>query len=645
MSRNGTVLLIISMLLFSAAFVAVSAVDAADKQTEGPLPEELYPDADVILTTDSKGYTLMTFKAYGDYKVTEEHPSQWFTQTFVVKDVTIRDLSLVDGSLSIVFDGASVNKLILFNIDTKASMNSAVTVNFTMVSGSIQSFSLMSISNSVKQYLGTSYDALPTPIRTADLQFMSGTVDMINPTSLMLSITNYNLSLDYGMKVNKLYTTGENGKYSNVVVSINGAHVGYMTNIASRIGYLKYEIRSGEIDYFCIGANTEHSNNRNLSSMATSLVSGDVNVHVGSSVTISNCIMGAGILNMPRMICNGDILTGNIVHMVVIDAQDVTIYNDTAFLNERRTSAYHFNNYKIGNNPTIGIVSDSFTYNNSSVKVYSDAGVWRSISSTSLPTGTILSLNTTFYIQSGSSFDVSQGAVMYNTDNIVLCGTLRIEGSLVNNSVIQCRSASEVEGEPEGIGYMADYVYYASATNSLKVMSQRDAVVISLKEQSAVEDISATFAEDGSTVIVTVSGSTRIYGNQFMIALSDLPGFDEFEKEIRLDIKGIDRNTLSNSTVEIYMPVDPQVCNAIYVMDPDTGEYEIIATAEYASQIKVPAGNNLDFYLYTYTTERPELPVNPVIDTTMSSFDYFLVAAIVAVLAVTIYALVTMKRD
>ncbi|MBR4202103.1 MAG: hypothetical protein IKQ93_00810, partial [Candidatus Methanomethylophilaceae archaeon] len=209
----------------------------------------------------------------------------------------------------------------------------------------------------------------------------------------------------------------------------------------------------------------------------------------------------------------------------------------------------------------------------------------------------------------------------------------------------QCRPSSEMIGEAEGIGYLADYVYYATATNSLKVMSQRDAVVITLKEQCAIEDISATFADGDATVIVTVSGSSRIYGNQFMIALTDLPGVDEFDKRYRLDIKGIDRNTLANSTVDIYLSVDSQVCNAIYVEDAETGEFEVLATAEYASQIKVSAGTYMDFYLYTYVTERPELPQEPKLDTSMSNIDYVLIAAIVAVLVVTLYALVTMKRD
>jgi hypothetical protein len=51
------------------------------------------------------------------------------------------------------------------------------------------------------------------------------------------------------------------------------------------------------------------------------------------------------------------------------------------------------------------------------------------------------------------------------------------------------------------------------------------------------------------------------------------------------------------------------------------------------------------FYLYDYTTEMPVLVDEDADDRGMSSFDYLLIAAIVAVLAVTVYALFTMKRD
>jgi len=645
MSRNGVLLLVAIALMLSCVVMSVVAVDGGDNEPdETPSPEELYPDADVIITSDERGHIVLVFKAYGDYKVTEDHPSPWFSKTILNKTITIRDLSQAQKEMNIVFDGADVTKLTLFNIDTKSAMNSAIDVHFTMVSGAIQTFSLFSLSNDLNQYLLTSYDALPTPIHSIQMDFISGNIDLFNPTSMMLSVMNMDLNLGQGTVVNRLYTTGENGKYSNVNVTVSGAHIGYMTNIASKIGTLSYDIISGQINYLCLGANTEHTSNRTLANMATSYVSGDVDVHIGSLAKIGNCIIGAGILNIPRMLCNGDILSSVPIHMVAIDAPDVIIYNDVAFLNERRTSAYHFSNYKIGLNPYATSVMDTLSTKNSSIRVYSDSGVWSSISSCTLPTGSILSLNTRFYIQTEGVFTVSKGATMYNSGDIVLYGTLNNEGRLVNNSVIQCRSSSLVVGEQEGMGYLADYVFYPSSTNTIKVMSLKDAVVIGLQEQNAIEDITATFDEGKTIVIIAANGSSRIYGNQFMVALTEQPGVEQFDKTFRLNVKGIDRNTLGNSTVEVYMAVDPNVCNAIYVEGQEAGQFDVIATAEYVDQIKFPAGDHQRFYLYSYTTDRPELP-EPEDETSMSEFDYFLVAAIIAVLAVTVYALFTMKRD
>ena len=642
MRINRTVLLMIAILIASAVAVSADPADGYGGRLKGQLPEELYPDADVILTADADGNTLMTFKAYGDYIVDDAHPSVWFTETVSGKDLTIRDICAVSGSLSIVFDGADLETLTLLSIDSKAALNASVDVDFTMVSGEIRTFSLMSVPDSILEYMGASYDALPMQIHTANLDFRSGTLDLFDPTSQMLGVTNLYLSLGSGMSVNRLYTTGENGKYSDVYVTVSGAHIGYMANIASKIGHLEYDIGTGEIDYFCIGADTEHSSNKTLSSMATSYVSGDVDLNVGESASVDNCIMGAGILSMPRMLCNGARLSADPTHMVAIEAPGIAVCNDTAFLNESRDSAYHFDNYRVGQSPYIRPISDSFVMDQSTVKVYSGSGVWESISSTVLPAESILSLNTDFVIQKDSMFTVSRGALLVNAGDIALHGTLNIEGTLVNNSVIQCMHSSEIVGETEGIGNLAGYVYYSNETNSLDVISQMDAVVIELREKCAIKEISVTFANLDVDVAVKVCGTTCIYGDRFVISLTASPGTDGFEKIYGLDIMGIDRSTLASCTVDLYLPVDPQVCNAIYIDPAKDGWFTVLSTSEYAPQIKVPAGTNTEFYLYTYTAERPDY--EPAADTSMSGVDYALIAVIIVFLAAALYALITMRR-
>jgi hypothetical protein len=113
-----------------------------------------------------------------------------------------------------------------------------------------------------------------------------------------------------------------------------------------------------------------------------------------------------------------------------------------------------------------------------------------------------------------------------------------------------------------------------------------------------------------------------------------------------LEIKGIDRNLLGLCTVDVTLPVNQNECTAVYVYNPNTLKYDLIATAEYESSVTFDAGSKNHFYLYTYTTDRPELPdYSPiVINTEIKPIDYWLFAAILAVLAVTVYALITMRR-
>ncbi len=637
---------LLPLILLALALALVPFAQTSDgATTQEPLPQETYPDADIIITADAKGFTLITFKAYGEYQVTKEHPSEWFTKTITSSDVSyLRNMSEASEDMEIVFDGATVRKLTLFNLDTKASLNSAIDVHFTMVSGSISTLSLYTASSQVKQYLPSSYDAMPSAIHSATMDLISGTIDVLNPTDLMLSITKYDVCLENGMVVNRLYTTGENGRYSNVSVTVNGATIGYMTNLASKIGNLEYDIRFGTIDYLSLGSNTEHMSARKLADMPTCQVTGDVYVYIGPSTVLGKCILGAGILNIPQILSTGEYVENPIVHMISIDARGFTVSSDSAFLTERRTSAYSLYNYEVGKNPHTYSLMTSFYNNGESMQVYSETGVWSSISNNVLTTGSVLSINCNFVVQQDGEFILEEGATLYNSDNLVVSGILDIEGLMVNNSVIQCRSGSTVLGTYTGIGVMADYVHYSSPAASLNVMSQSEAAVIDLDQMYPVESISAYLSDDRRSVTITIEGSQRIYGDQFTIALVEKEPPETFSASYRLDIKGIDKDVLGICTVEVTLPTDPEVCTAVYVFDPTVMEYVALANSEYESEISFTAGTYNTFYLYNYTTDRPELP-DPIINTEMKAIDYYLIAAIIAVLAVTTYLLVTMKRD
>jgi len=652
MSYKAAVFLLASFGLIAAAmaFPLVSADEVYDDSSSEDLfddipPEERYPDADIIITKDIDENTLVTFKAYGEYALTDEHPSEWYTETYPSDtDVTLRDLSTVDHPFKIVYDGASVKKLTLFNIDTKASLNSSGSLHFIMHSGTIGSLAFFSIDPDVKQHMGNSYDSMSTPLQKVSVDLNGGEMELLNPTSAMVSVTDYNLSLYKGMIVHRLYTTGDNGKYSNVSVRISGAHVGYMSNIASKIGTLSYDFDSGAVDYLCLGANTEHIATKDFSKLATSYVSGDVRVHIAPNVEIKKCIMGAGLLNMPAILCNGESKTDQVIHMIVLDAPSVTIANDTAFLIKTRTSAYNFTSYRIGQNPYAYSLMDTITYKDATIKVYSEEGVWNSVASCSIPVGGMLSVNTEFLVQMDGRFVVEKGATVFNSNDFILCGTLVIEGEFLNNSVIQCRIGSVLEGETTGIGCQADYVSYTTPSSALNVISQRTAVVIDQQEAHPIESISAILSDDRRSVSIKVESSHRIYGDKFMLSLQETDSPEEFDKSYRLDVKGIDTTVLRAATIDISLPTDRNVCTAAYVFDRDSNEYVVVGTSLYANEVIFNPGDHNQFFLKTYEDDVPNPNPKPASEG-ISNLDYLLMAAIIAVLCVTVYAIITMKRD
>ena len=650
MRRTLALILLASVLMAFVFSVFAAETDSASVRPDEPqvLPQDVYPDADMIISIDSKNNTLVTFKAYGDYVVTKDHPSEWFTVTYPEnKDVKLRLMSTVDKDMYIVYEKATVKKLTLFEVDTKAALSAAINVRFYMVSGSIQTLSLVSIADPIKRYVGTSYDVMSSPVKNAVFDLEGGEINLYNPTSAMVSITNYVLNVSPGMTINRLFTTGENGKYSNVDVYINGPQIGYMSNIESKIGTLNYNIQSGTIEYLCIGANSEHYPTRNLANMSTSHVTGDVTIHIGSSVQVNKCIIGAGILNNPNILCNGQLLTSPIIHIVQIDAPGITVYNDTAFLTERRNQAYHFDaNYRIGTSPPAYPIAETFIYKNEIMPVYGPGGVWDSMSSCTIPVGGILSLNTSFFIQSNGEFFVSKGATVYNMDDMILCGLLINEGTMVNNSVIQCRSGSDIEGKIGGTGILADYIRYSTPTSAVNVMSQKMAVVVDQGELYPVESIYAILNDSRSSVSITVGEHTRIFVNEFMIALSEREPEKDFDGMYRLEIKGINQDVLGVSTVSVTLPTDSSVCTAVYALDSSSGEYVLLGTSLYEQDVKFNAQNYNKFYLLKYTDDRPDPPSPSDQDVSViTSFDYILIAAIIAVLAVTAYSLFTMKRD
>ncbi len=562
------------------------------------------------------------------------------------EEMKILDLAAVKGNIHIIYDGAKAGTVNIFSVSDRTALNSMVDFRFSMYSGSIDNLGLLSIPKKILDTLGTSYDDMPSPIHSAVLELIKGDITVLSPTVNMVSVIDYSLHLHNDIKIDRLLTTGENGKYSSVNVTMTGGKVGYMTNIASRIGTLTYEFVSGSIDYLCLGANTEHYRSSNLAKMSTSYVNGDVTVRISPYTEIIKCIVGGGIMNIPNILSNGTEVTDTVVHMIVIDAPSTTIYCDSAFLTDTRTSAFQMTNYKIGGNIYSRPLMDTFFNKGVSSKVYSEDGVWDSPSSSLIPAGGILSANACISIPKGSNFTVSAGGSVYNSNEIILTGTLVNNGLFINNSIIQCGQESILEGKFEGIGYVADQVHYSTPTESMNVMSNRTSVVI---EQSVIGDISsisAILGNDRRSVTIE-SGDEPIHGDRFLLSLQEAESPEDFDTMYRLDIYGIGSDILESCKISVSIHTDPNMSTAVYGYDLESKEYVIISTASYQSEMSFDTEGYSKLYVMKYIDDRPNPNPNPSPITTddISGLDYLLISAIIAVLCVTIYAIITMKRD
>ena len=196
------------------ALLLVPTVDAV-KDTEGDEPWDRYPYADFIITVDKDGSTVVNYQA----PVTPDDESsamEWRS----IKYAAGSDISVVNWSdveppdLEIVYEGADVGDLSLIRIDDATLSMKYVNITFYMVSGTIDTLSLVTVPYSQQSKLGNSYiDAMFNPIVDAEVYLLGGRVTEFNPTASMVHIESMKVNVGTGMTVDRLMTTGDNGWY------------------------------------------------------------------------------------------------------------------------------------------------------------------------------------------------------------------------------------------------------------------------------------------------------------------------------------------------------------------------------------------------------------------------------------------------
>ena len=540
------------------ALLLVPTVDAV-KDTEGDEPWDRYPYADFIITVDKDGSTVVNYQA----PVTPDDESsamEWRSTKYAAgSDISVVNWSDVEPpDLEIVYEGADVGDLSLIRIDDATLSMKYVNITFYMVSGTIDTLSLVTVPYSQQSKLGNSYiDAMFNPIVDAEVHLLGGRVTEFNPTASMVHIESMKVNVGTGMTVDRLLTTGDNGRYGQVDINLLGGTVGYMANLKSRIGSLSYNMEYGTVRYFCIGADTEAGGNQNLSSACTSYVTGDVDVRIGDKVSIGYAIIGGGMVNNPNILCNGEKVQDTPARNISIEANGKEVHADTCFMNEKRTHSYQFGSYKVEGSPSTRQVSTTCSLSNgSTIPVYGPEGIWSGNSNLIIPQGTSMFVNCILYVSSGGVIDIELGGRLVITDSLIMYGVVNAVGELINSSVIELRDNGELSGTVSGGGYIADYIVSQTTGSSINIMSSFDTVVISQLNSHYVQEITALLLSGECSVSISVQYSGMAFGSdRFMISLKELVSNDDFAGAYNLYIEGVDPSLLEICMVDVTIPI------------------------------------------------------------------------------------------
>ncbi|MGN0098902.1 MAG: hypothetical protein ACI38Y_06225 [Candidatus Methanomethylophilaceae archaeon] len=554
-------LALVPMVVVLALILAPSADAAKDTEEKPPAPWELYPDADYIVTAAEDGSVLFSF--WEETEVTEETPEgiKWTTRTYPSgSDITVSRWSQVDPpSIGIVFDGATVDDLVVIQVDDSGIRDKYVSVNFRMVSGYIDSLSLVSVNYSQQSALGNDYDySMFNPIDEAVIVLDGGRIGDFIPTAHMVHVESMSVSIGSSMTVDRFYTTGQNGRYGDVDIMLLGGTVGYMANMKSRIGTISYYMEHGTVRYMAIGADTEAGDNyKGLQYACTSYVTGDVDVYIGPTVNVGYLIMGGGITNNPNILWNGTVVQDTPVRNVSIEAGDYTVHADTCFMNEKRTHSFKFSSFKVEGSPGTSTISQSYkAEDGSSMPVYGEDGIWMGTSYIGLPSGTSLFVNSVLVVNPDGVLDISVGGRLVITEHMVLQGTVNAVGEFVNNSVVELRDNGEVVGSVSGDGFIADYIVSQTTGSSINIMSSYDTVIISQQNSRYVSEIDALLKSGQCKVRISLQYSGMAFGSDtFMISLREVNFNESFTGAYTLHVEGIDPSLLEICSISVDVPL------------------------------------------------------------------------------------------
>ena len=579
-----------AVLIISLSFASSSEAPPVDQD----LVEE-YGYADYIISEGTRSSVYITHKVPSDSSASGY---EWEVSSVTQgSSPSLARLSEISGGLTVVMVGGDLGNLALIQTDTVDDVT-PVDVRFEMYGGSLSDLRVLTVPYSLESQLENSYTLMFGPLGNVELVLSSGSVGDLIPTEDMVSVSSMDIVIGKGMTVDRMLTTGSNGRYASVNVELRGGAVGYMTNEKSVVGTLTYDFRSGSVDYFCIGADTENGSNTYLSNLNTFYVQGDVHVTVDESVKVRQAIIGAGILDLPSRLWNGDVALASASTNVEIDAGEMPLSPDTCFMTSNRSqgNVYQFNSYTVGGTPRTKAISTDYYLSGSSARqpVYGDGGIWASANDLTVLVGQYLYVNAQMTVSSGSTFTVSEGGRLVTTGQIYLVGAIVNDGDLINSGIIEKREGGNISGnEPLGDGFVAYCINVSPADGRIDVMaSDDDTVVLRTDSTVYISRISVLLENGDREVTITVPETLYVGGDEFVISLRQVGG-DDGIGTYDLNIIGIDPEVLGSLRVEVtvscglstdttcYVYLHDEVANtteSMEVVDRSYGEVTFVAT-------------------------------------------------------------------
>ncbi len=555
---------VLTMLMAVVVVLALPTIDAAKQ--EDPDWGSLYPDADYIIYQGERGYVNslhhIGFDSAGKH---------------VYKNTTIRngnsysviDLSDIDGSVDIVMHDGNLGDLTLVTVDDILSDDSKVDIRFRMVSGSVDDLIGVEARGSIVDQLPSSYYMAYSPIGSLRME-VSGDVGTLAPTIQNIGVRELSLDITDTATVDRLYPSGEDGRYIDIQLRVVGADIGYMSNQSAVVTHLEYELVSGHIRYMSLGADTEGGLGYHRAEMWTFYVMRDVDIRIGEDMIVDNAILGAGLLDHPTVLCNGELPDTVFARNVSIHAPWLEMDFTSCFiLDNDRTM--RFANYEIDGRPSIGLIRTSYYISYQTVPIYGDGGIWSDYQDTIVLKGCVLYIETSADIPADGTLRVDSGGRLVNTSDIFVHGTIEAQGEIVNGGIIELRDTGQIQGDITGTGYIAKCIYAKPNEGSVQMMTMEgDTIVMRAIDDAIVFSyITVRFNEDSTFVEIRDVSGNGIIGTEFVVSLRQTAtGWDLYTEGFK-DHKGIE--------IDVTIPVSVPSGDRALILDPSGEEvsYEV----------------------------------------------------------------------